>query len=429
MSANGDRLERYAELAVRVGANVQPGQEVFVHGLVEHADLVRALTRQAYRAGASYVNAEYDDQHVKRAMIEFGPDEALTYSPEWLKALTQAMAGNALLGTTGNPEPELLADLDGDRVGRAIPLEVAEIRRQQHRDQSVNWCGVGAPAEGWARQVLGEPDVERLWELVAFCFRLDEADPVAAWREHLDQLDARAAALTERRPDALRYRGPGTDFTVGLLPSARWGSARFRTAGGIDYVANMPTEEIFTTPDSRRAEGTLRSSLPLSLGGQLIRDLQLTFEDGRIVRVEAETGADMVRSHLATIENSDRLGELALVTKESRVGQTGTLFYNTLFDENATCHIAYGSGLPYAFDGEPDEGMNVSNIHVDFMVGGPELEVDALLRGRHRGAAHPQRGVAAELARECRALARWDKELRKRESAVSRLLRAECTLG
>ena len=176
-----------------------------------------------------------------------------------------------------------------------------------------------------------------------------------------------------------RYRGPGTNLTVGLLPSARWGSARFRTAGGIDYVANMPTEEIFTTPDSRRAEGTLRSSLPLSLGGQLIRGLELTFEDGRIVGVEAESGADVVRGHLASIENADRLGELALVTKESRVGQTGKLFYNTLFDENATCHIAYGFGLPYAFDGELDEGMNVSNIHVDFMIGGPELEVDALL--------------------------------------------------
>jgi aminopeptidase len=379
VSANGDRLERYAELAVRVGANVQPGQEVFVHGLVEHAELMRELTRQSYRAGASYVHVVYEDQHVRRAMIELGPDEALTYSPVWSKTLAETTAGNAQLGTAGNPEPELLADLDGDRVGRAMQLEVNEIHRLQHRDRSVNWCGVGAPTPGWARQVLGEPDVERLWELVAFCLRLDEPDPVAAWHEHIARLDARAAALTELRPDALHYRGPATDFTVGLLPSARWGSARFRTAGGIDYVANMPTEEIFTTPDSRRAEGTLRSSLPLSLGGQLIRGLELTFEGGRIVRVEAEAGADVVRGHLANVENADRLGELALVTKESRVGQTGRLFYNTLFDENATCHIAYGFGLPYAFDGEPDEAMNVANIHIDFMVGGPELEVDALL--------------------------------------------------
>jgi aminopeptidase len=374
-----ERLERYAELAVRVGANVQPGQEVVIRGLVEHADLVRALTRQSYRAGASYVNVVYDDQHVRRAMIELGPDEALTYSPGWLKTLEHGNAGNARLATSGNPEPELLADLDGERVGRANALEVAEIRQAHYRENSVNWCGIGSPNAGWARQVLGEPDVERLWELVAFCFRLDEPDPVAAWREHLDRLDARAAALDELEPDAIRYRGPGTDLTVGLLPSAHWGNARFRTASGIDYVANMPTEEIFTTPDPRRAQGTLRSTLPLSFGGRLIRGIELTFEDGRIVEAQAESGADVVRSHLATVENADRLGELALVTKESRVGQTGTLFYNTLFDENATCHIAYGAGLSYAFDGEPDEAMNVSKVHVDFMVGGPELDVDAVL--------------------------------------------------
>jgi aminopeptidase len=379
MSANGDRLERYAELAVRVGANVQPGQEVYVHGLVEHAELMRALTRQSYRAGASYVNVIYDDQHVKRAMIELGPDEALGYSPAWAKVVTEGHAGNALIGVSGNPEPELLADLDGERVSRAIQLETAEIQRRLHQERAFNWCAAGGPNEGWARQVLGEPDVERLWELVAFCFRLDESDPVSAWREHLDRLDARSAALTALRPDALHYRGGGTDFTVGLLPTAKWASARFETASGIEYVANMPTEEIFTTPDPSRAEGTLRSTQPLSLAGQLIRGLELTFEDGRIVNVEAESGAEIVRGHLERIENADRLGELALVTGESRVGQTETLFYNTLFDENATCHIAYGFGIANAFDGEPDERMNVSNIHVDFMIGGPELDVDAVL--------------------------------------------------
>jgi len=374
-----DRLERYAELAVRVGANVQAGQEVFISALVEHVDLARALARQSYRAGASYVNVNYGDQHVRHAMIEFGPDEALGYSPEWLKAIARATAGNAQIGTHGDPAPELLSDLDGNRVGRALPLEVIEISRQQHRDRSFNWCAVGAPTEAWARQIFGEPDIERLWDLVAFCFRLDEPDPVAAWRQHLDRLDARAAALTRLSPDALRYRGPGTDLTVGLIPSAHWCSARHQTATGIEYVANMPTEEIFTTPDSRRAEGTLRSTMPLSLSGQLIRGLELRFEGGRIVDVDAEEGADVVRGQMATVENADRLGELALVTKESRVGQTETLFYSTLFDENATCHIAYGFGIANAFDGEPDERMNTANVHVDFMIGGPELEVDALL--------------------------------------------------
>jgi len=374
-----DRLERYAELAVRVGANVQPGQQVFVHPMVEHVELGRALVRQAYEAGAEYVHVYYRDDHVRHAMIGLGPDSALTYSPAWAKELMLSEAGNASIGTTGRPEPELLADLDGERVGRAIQLELADIAQQQHRDNSVNWTGIGAPNEGWAEQVFGEPDVEKLWEKVAFCMRLDEPDPVEAWRGHMARLDARAAALTALGPDALHYRGPGTDLTVGLLPSAHWGSARFRTSGGIDYVANMPTEEIFTTPDSRRAEGTIRSSLPLVLNGQIVRGLELTFEDGRIVGVEAETGAELVRSQQATIENADRLGELALVTNESRVGQSETLFFDTLFDENATCHIAYGMGLPYAFDGVPDEGSNVCKIHVDFMVGGPELEVDAVL--------------------------------------------------
>jgi aminopeptidase len=377
---NGDeRLERYAELAVRVGANVQPGQEVFVHPWVEHAELGRALVRQAYEAGAAYVHLLYRDDHVRHAMIELGPDSALTYSPAWEKKLAEDAAGNAFIGTTGKSEAELLADLDGERVGRAIQMEIAEIQRRQHRENSVNWSVIGAPNEGWARQVFGAPDVERLWEKVAFCMRLDEPDPVAAWSEHLARLDARAQTLTALRPDALRYRGPGTDLTVGLLPSARWGSARFRTSGEIDYVANMPTEEIFTTPDSRRADGTIRSSKPLALNGQIIRGLELTLEEGRIVGVEAEQGADLVRSQLATVENADRLGELALVTSESRVGRSGTLFFDTLFDENATCHIAYGMGLPYAFDGELDAGSNVCNIHVDFMVGGPELEVDAVL--------------------------------------------------
>jgi aminopeptidase len=374
-----ERLERYAELVVRVGANVQPGQQVFLQSAVEHRELARALVRQAYRAGASYVNVLYGDAHVRRAMIELGPDEALTYSPEWRKTFSSSMSGNALIATTGDPEPELLADLDGERVGRAIPLELVQIRMQQIREDSVNWCGVGAPSEGWAEQVFGEPDVERLWEKIAFCMRLDEPDPVAAWRDHVARLKARATALTELRADALRYRGPGTDLTVGLLPNVRWLGGGGDTSTGIPYVANMPTEEVFTSPDAARTEGTIRSTLPLSLFGQIVRGLEVTFEQGRAVRAEAETGVELVRSHFATIENADRLGEVALVTKESRVGQSGTLFYDTLFDENATCHIAYGAGFPFLADGDPGDGLNTANMHVDFMVGGPELEVDAVL--------------------------------------------------
>jgi aminopeptidase len=374
-----ERLERYAELVVRVGANVQPGQEVFLAAAVEHADLARALTRQAYRAGASYVNVLYNDGHARKAMIELGSDEALTYTPDWLKKFVTSFAGNAFIGTTGNPEPDLMADLDGERIGRAVQQEIAQIRMQQFGENSVNWVGCGAPGEAWAKQVFGEPDLERLWETVAFCMRLDEPDPAAAWREHLARLDARTRQLNELRADALHYRGPGTDLKVGLLPNVRWDSGSSDTAEGISYVANMPTEEVFTSPDARRTEGTIRQTLPLPLSGQIVRGLELTFENGRAVKVEAETGAELVRSHFASIENADRLGEVALVTKESRVGQTGLVFYDALYDENATCHIAYGAGLPFLLEGEPDDGFNVANTHVDFMVGVPDLEVDAVL--------------------------------------------------
>ncbi|HEU5404684.1 MAG TPA: aminopeptidase [Gaiellaceae bacterium] len=374
-----DRLERYAELVVRVGANVQPGQEVFVQTAVEQHDLARALVRQAYRAGASYVHVLYRDGHARRAMIELGPDSALTYAPAWEKKLMEQWAGNALIGTTTNPEPDLLADLDGERVGRAVKEELVELQLRLLGEGAMNWVGIGAPTEGWASQVLGEPDVEQLWEKVSFCMRLDEPDPPAAWEEHIGRLVARAKRLNELRAEALRYRGPGTDLIVGLLPNVRWDSGATETSTGIRYVANMPTEEVFTSPDARRTEGTLRSTRPLPLGGQIVRGLELTFEGGRAVHVEAETGADVVRTHFSTIENADRLGEVALVTKESRVGQTGLLFYDPLYDENATCHIAYGSGFVSLADGEPHEGINRANHHVDFMVGGPELEVDAVL--------------------------------------------------
>ena len=215
LSPNDARLERYAELAVRVGANVQKGQTLFVGGMLAHAPLLRAFARAGYAAGARYVDVSYVDQHVRRAKLEFGPDEAIGYTPEWTKERARALEGNASLGTTGDPEPDLLADLPGERVGRDRMTDLAKIQMQFFKDRTLNWSGCAYPNEGWAEKVFGKPDVERLWEAVAFCVRLDEDDPVQAWREHMDRLDRRSQRLNELGLDSIRYRGPGTDLTVG----------------------------------------------------------------------------------------------------------------------------------------------------------------------------------------------------------------------
>jgi aminopeptidase len=384
--ASDDRLQRYARLAVRVGVNLQPGQILAVSGLLEHAPLARAVAREAYDAGAKYVDVFLTDQHVRRAHIAGAPDEMLDFSPPWLvKRLDDLGAeGGAICAITGNPEPELYADLDGDRVGRSRMRGLAEASLKL-TDGLCNWTIVAYPNEGWARTVFGEPDVERLWEAVGTAVRLDAPDPVAAWQEHIAHLDERAAALNERRFDRLSYRGPGTDLTIGLHPDSEWQAALDESIG-IKHVANMPTEEVFTTPDFRRVEGTVRSTLPLQIQGNIVRDLEVRFADGRAVEVKASSGEEVMRAHVATDEGAARLGEVALVDRDSAVGRTGVVFYETLFDENASSHIALGAAIvqavPSAVDLSPEErqerGVNHSSIHTDFMIGSDALEVDGV---------------------------------------------------
>ncbi|MFL5841350.1 MAG: aminopeptidase [Thermoleophilaceae bacterium] len=373
-------VDRLATLAVDVGANVQNDQIVAVTYSPGMEPLMHAIAEKAYERGARFVDPFAFDGRLKRIRLERAREDTLEFVPDWwgkrVLALGEARAARISIAPT--PDPGVLEGVDPERAGKD-DLPFMKETPVLIKDRSTNWTIVPYPTPGWASQVHPDADrdeaVARLRDQLAHILRLEEPDPAAAWRVRGDELVGVGDRLTERRFDALRFRGPGTDLTVGLLPGSLWKAARQDTAWGLEHYANLPSEETFTTPDPTRVEGTVTATKPLDVSGTVIEGLRVRFEGGRAVQIDADSGADVLRGRASKDEGAARLGEVALVDKAGRIAESGSVFFNTLLDENAASHIALGQAYRGAVDQSEWDNINDSQIHIDFMIGSPEVDV------------------------------------------------------
>jgi aminopeptidase len=373
-------LERFADLVVKTAANLQPGQLLSIGSEIGKEDVTRAIAAAGYRHGAKFVDVSYFDLHVKRARLQFAAEESLDFVPPWYgeRILELGRQRAARVGLTGPAHPGLLSDLDPERIGRDQLPAVRETGKVVN-ERTTNWTAVPCPTRPWAELVHPDLDPDAAWvklcEQILHVCRLDTEDPIAAWRERAETLVSAAGRVTDRHFDALRFVGPGTDLTVGLMKTSKFLAARFETVDGIEHLPNLPSEEIFTSPDPARADGVVRATKPLVLGGSIIRGLEVEFRDGRAIRIDADENAEILRSYAARDENANRLGETALVDGDGRIGALDTVFFDTLLDENAASHIALGHAYQMCVDDSEADQVNDSTIHVDFMIGSPEVRV------------------------------------------------------
>ena len=376
-------MEKLAELAV-FGANVQPGQLVAVTSFVGKEDVARRIARVAYERGAKYVDVVTFDQWVKRERIAHAAEETLDYAPPWMaqRLLYLSDEHAARITLSGPHAPRAMEDLDPARAGRDLLPYLPETGAVVNR-RTTNWTIVPVPTHDWAEAVY--PDLpreeayERLWEAVAHVCRLDTDDPEVAWTERVATLKASADRLTEQCFDALRLHGPGTDLTIGLLPSSAWQAGDFVTVDGLRHLPNLPTEETFTTPDPDRVDGYASATMPLELAGSVVSGIRVEFKNGRAVGIDADQGAEALRATASSDDGASRLGEIALVDGQGRIGALETTFFDTLIDENAASHIALGNAYDHPVeDPEDKKRINLSRVHIDFMIGSSTLAVDGM---------------------------------------------------
>lgn len=384
--ATETRVRALADLIVRLGANVQPDQIVAVGSEPGKEQLARAVAESAYRAGAKFVDVSVFDIHVKHARMLYGAYDTLDFVPPWYGARMKALGENrcAAIALTGPVAPRIMDGIDPERLGRDLLPQVRE-SIEIVNDRTVNWTAAPCPTQAWAELVhpgIAPADAfERLWIDVAHVCRLDEPDAVTAWERRIDDLISIAGKLDELRLDALRFEGPGTELTVGLFRSGRWQCARLSTVDGIVHVPNLPTEEVFTTPDPARVDGWVRSTKPLFVSGAMVDGLRVRFDGGKAVEIEADQGADTLRALAQRDAGASRLGEVALVDGESRIGDLDRVFFDTLLDENAASHIALGEGLDFSVGEAEQPRINRSELHIDFMIGADEVAVTGIEPG------------------------------------------------
>jgi len=379
----GQLLERYAKLVAEVGANIQPDQQVIVIAPPSSAPLVRAIAVECFKRGARFVDPWYFDPYVKRIRALEADPGTLEFVPRWYpkRLLDISEAHGSRISISPNTPPGLMAGVDPAVAGRD-QLPTMREGFEVINAKTTNWCVVPWASETWATVV--HPDLApsaalaKLNEELVYLLRLDEPDAAAAWRERGAQLQDVGTRLTEHHFDALRFEGPGTDLTIGLLPTSRFAGGGSTNIDGVRSISNLPTEEVFTAPDPQRADGVVTATKPLDLSGVLVRGLRVRFEAGRVVEIEAESGAEALRARCAKDEGASRLGELALVDREGRIGKSGITYFSTLLDENAASHLALGGAYATSVGDEDRGRINKSGIHIDFMIGSDDVAVTGL---------------------------------------------------